>query len=111
MKFPCRYAICGFDQASVTTINSQYSRIKAYFPMIHTPIYTLIDYYKNTVANVIYTKALCSTPTEDVECTIKSVSLPEKYNNINLELLNLSRVVCDQVREEIESFNTTLSSW
>ncbi|XP_032668739.1 uncharacterized protein LOC116842949 isoform X2 [Odontomachus brunneus] len=105
-----RHAICGFDRASVTAINPQCSRIKAYFPMIHTPIYTLIDCYKNTVANIIYTKMQCSTPTED-EYAIKSIQSPEKYNNISLELLNLSRVICNQVREEIENFNATLSSW
>lgn len=110
MNFPHRHAICGFDRASVTAISPQCSRIKAYFPMIYTPIYTLIDCYKNTVANVIYTKMQCSTLMED-ECAIKSVPSPEKYNNISLELLNLSRVVCNQVREEIESFNATLNSW
>ncbi|EFN86957.1 hypothetical protein EAI_05187 [Harpegnathos saltator] len=105
-----RHAICGFDHTSVTPINPQInSKIKSYFPMIHTPIYTLIDCYKNIVANVNYNKLQYSTPTEDIEWAIKSPR--ENYNDVSLELLSFSRMVCGQVREEIESFNATFESW
>lgn len=111
MNFLCRHAICCFNKASVAAVNSQYSRVKSYFPMIHTPIYTLIDCYKNMVANVIYAKSQCSTPTEDAECAIKLTPLRERYNDVSLELLSSSRVICDQVREEIDNFNATFNSW
>ncbi|XP_014489311.1 PREDICTED: uncharacterized protein LOC106752256 isoform X2 [Dinoponera quadriceps] len=106
-----RHAIRGFNRASVMAINPQCSKIKSYFPMIHTPIYTLIDCYKDSAANAIYIKSQCSIPTEDIKCTMKSMPSREKYNDISLNLLCLSRIVYNQVRKEIGSFNATLDSW
>ncbi|XP_012220664.1 uncharacterized protein [Linepithema humile] len=108
-----RHAICGIDKASITlpsAINPQ-SRIKSYFPMIQIPIYCLIECYRNAIANIIYTKLHCSASTEDIECADKLVSSREKCNYNNLELLYLSKMACDQAREEIKGFNAILSAW
>ncbi|XP_011643249.1 uncharacterized protein LOC105431031 [Pogonomyrmex barbatus] len=105
-----RHAICGLDNASISTINPQCARIKSYFPMIQIPIYSLIECYRNVIANIIYTKH-SSVSTGEVECIDKLVSPREKSNYNSLELLNLAKVVCDQAHEEIRRFNTILTAW
>lgn len=107
----CRHAVCSLDKASIITINPQCSRIKPYFPIIQMPIYSLIECYRNVLANIVYTKLHCSMPTGEIECADKLVPPREKCNYNSLELLNLAKVVCDQAREEIKRFDMVLSAW
>ncbi|XP_036147674.1 uncharacterized protein LOC105834486 isoform X2 [Monomorium pharaonis] len=107
-----RHAICGLDKVSITTVNPQYSRIKPYFPIIQMPIYSLIECYKNAIANIIYTKLHRSMEDmNETKCIDKSVPPREKCNYNSLELLNLASIVCDQAREEIKRFNAVLNTW
>lgn len=105
-----RHAVCGLDKASITTVNPQCSRIKPYFPTIQIPLYSLIECYRNVTANIVYTKHT-STLTEDIECANKLMPPREKCDYNSLELLNLTKVVCDQAREEIKHFNAVLNAW
>ncbi|XP_077266327.1 uncharacterized protein LOC143899706 isoform X2 [Temnothorax americanus] len=106
-----RHAICGLDKVFVTSVNPQCSRIKPYFPIIQIPIYSLVECYKNAIANIAYAKLHCSSSTEEIECADKSMPSREKCNYNSLELLNLATVVCDQAREEIKRFDAVLSAW
>jgi len=110
-EFSRRHAVCGLDKVSITTVNAQCSRIKSYFPIIQIPIYSLIECYKNVIANIVYTKLHCSSSTEAVECADKLLPSREKCNYNSLELLNLASLVCDQARKEIKRFNAVLNSW
>ncbi|KYM93814.1 hypothetical protein ALC62_15515, partial [Cyphomyrmex costatus] len=105
-----RHAVCGLDKAFIMTVNPQYSRIKPYFPTIQIPIYSLLECYKNVTANTVYTKLHNSTSTE-IACTDKLMSPREKCYYNSLEMLNLTKVVCDQTQEEIKHFNAVLSAW
>ncbi|XP_026829108.1 uncharacterized protein LOC113562808 [Ooceraea biroi] len=84
-----RHAVCCLDKASVAAINPQCSRIKPHFPMVQTPLYSLIECYRNAVANIIYTKLHCSTSTEKVEHADELTPSREKCNYNSLELLFL----------------------
>ncbi|XP_039313851.1 uncharacterized protein LOC105205884 isoform X2 [Solenopsis invicta] len=106
-----RHAVCGLDKVSITTINSQYLKLKSYFPIIQIPIYSLIECYKNAITNLVYTKLHCSASTEDSEYVDKLMAPREKCNYNSLELLNLAKIVCDQAREEIKRFNAVLNTW
>lgn len=106
-----RHAICGINSASIATINPQCSRIKSYFPMIQMPVYSLIECFKNVMTNLTYTKQ-CSVVTEDIEHTDKLVVFSREKCDYNiLELLNLSKMACDQARQEIERYNAILHAW
>lgn len=80
--------------------------------MIQIPVYSLIECYKNAIANIVYTKLYCSSSTEEIECADELMpEESEKCNYNSLELLNLATVVCDQAREEIKGFDAVLNSW
>jgi len=109
--FSRRHAVCCLDKASVAAINPQCTRIKSHFPMMQMPIYTLMECYRNVIANIIYRKLHGSTSMESIEHVDKLASSRDKCNYNSLELLSLSKVVCDQAREEIGCFNVILNSW
>jgi len=75
------------------------------------PIYSLLECYRNAIANIIYTKLHNSTSTEEIEYADKLMSPREKCNYNSLELLDLAKVVCDQAREEIKRFDEILNAW
>jgi len=75
------------------------------------PIYSLLECYRNAIANIIYTKLHNSISTEEIECADKLMSPREKCNYNSLELLDFAKVVCDQAREEIEHFDEVLNAW
>ncbi|XP_070154106.1 uncharacterized protein [Polyergus mexicanus] len=106
-----RYETCNLNKASITTINPQSLRIKAYFPMIQMPIYCLIECYRNAIANIIYTKLHCSASIKDIDQGTDRLVSREKCDYNSLELLSFGKVVCDQAREEIEHFNAILRAW
>ncbi|XP_072757771.1 uncharacterized protein [Anoplolepis gracilipes] len=106
-----RHAICNLNQASIATISPQCWRTKPYFPMIQMPIYCLIECYRNAIANIIFTKLQSSASIKDFDkCTDKLVS-QEKCDYNSLALLSLSKIACDQAREEIEHFDTVFKAW
>lgn len=79
--------------------------------MLRLPMYSLLDCYRNAVSNTIYAKLQHSASTENVEHADRLAQSREKCNYNSLKLLSLSRIVCDQAREEISHFNTILSAW
>lgn len=81
--------------------------------MIQTPIHSLIECYKNMVANINYTKLEYPMPMKDIERidTSSLRSLQEKCKYDSLDLLKLSKVAYGQIREEIKQFDEILNSW
>ncbi|XP_076299373.1 uncharacterized protein LOC143218207 [Lasioglossum baleicum] len=97
-------------EASVVVANSQTSNIVYYFPMVHTPIYSLIECYKNFSLMFFHKRFHFSESEEDVYIP----QLPEKHaeNNCNIvELLSLSKTVTAKTKDEINEFNRILNDW
>lgn len=112
VKGDARHAICGIDSAAVATINPQCSMIKSHFPMIQMPIYCLVECFRNVIVNLMYTKQCSVVAEEDTEYADKLIVVPrDKCDYNSLELLNLSKMACDQARQEIERYNAILHSW
>lgn len=99
-----------FSEASISIVNSKDSNIASYFPMIQTPIYSLIDCYKNLVLTLVYKKFGCLEIEENSNLLQLAVQYEENNYNI-LELLNLSKVVNTKTKAEIDEFNEILNAW
>ncbi|CAL7951486.1 unnamed protein product [Xylocopa violacea] len=106
-----KYTKSCFSETFVPVTNFQTSNITSYFPLIQTPIYSLIDCYKNLISTSIY-KKLESLETEENSNLLQLPALTYEENNYNtLKLMNLSTVVNARTKTEIDEFNTIRDAW
>ncbi|XP_076653148.1 uncharacterized protein LOC143359233 isoform X2 [Halictus rubicundus] len=98
-------------EASVVVANSQTSNIVYYFPMVHTPIYSLLECYKNFSLMFFHKRFNFSETEENVDIPKLPVSKHE-VNNCNIvELLRLSKTATTKTQDEINEFNRILNDW
>ncbi|XP_031826333.2 uncharacterized protein LOC116424279 isoform X1 [Nomia melanderi] len=100
-----------FAEASVSVTNSHTSNIVCYFPMIQTPIYSLLECYKNLTLTFVYKRFNPSEVKESLDVLPVPV-LQHKGNNANvIEILNLSKTANTKTKSEIDKFNKLLHDW
>ncbi|XP_076754249.1 uncharacterized protein LOC143425391 [Xylocopa sonorina] len=106
-----KYTKSCFSETFVPVTNLKISNITSHFPLIQTPIYSLIDCYKNLISTSTY-KKLESLETEENSNLLQLPTLTYEENNYNtLELLNLSKNVNARTKTEIDEFNTIRDAW
>ncbi|XP_015436353.1 PREDICTED: uncharacterized protein LOC107191766 [Dufourea novaeangliae] len=100
-----------FSEASVSITNTQASNITCYFPMIQTPVYSLIECYKNLTLMFLYKTFDSLQVDENVDAL--QIPIPSyEENNYNIhKLLNLSRIASTNIEAEINNFNEILNDW
>ncbi|XP_076663226.1 uncharacterized protein LOC143366222 isoform X2 [Andrena cerasifolii] len=106
-----RHTKCCFSEASVSVTNSQVTNTTFYFPMIQTPIYSLIECYKNLVTMFVYKRFESLEMEETLHVFGAPILTYEGSNDNTLELLNASKAVNVKTRAEIDEFNEILNAW
>ncbi|XP_054002355.1 uncharacterized protein LOC128889065 [Hylaeus anthracinus] len=106
-----RYTKSCFNEASLLIRNSQISNIMCYFPMIQTPIYSLIECYKNLVLLFVYKKFESLKIDENSDVFQMPMLTNEETNTHIVKLLNLSKAVNTKTNIEIDNFNKILNAW
>ncbi|XP_017879897.1 uncharacterized protein LOC108624848 isoform X2 [Ceratina calcarata] len=107
-----------FSEASISVPASRVSHVTLYFPFIQTPIYSLIECYKNLILMFAYKRFESleiegdTNLVESSKVNFMSSSQMYEENNYNtLELLNSSKVVNTRAKAEINEFNELLNAW
>lgn len=106
-----RHTKCCFSEASISISPSQGAHITPYFPMIHIPIYYLIECYKHLTATFTYKKLEALQSEESLDLSEVPITTPDHKEYNTIELLNLSKIVCDRTKKEIAQFNDIFNAW
>ena len=106
-----RHTKCCFSEASVSVNNSQVTNTTFYFPMIQTPIYSLIECYKNLITTFVYKRFESLEMEETLNAFETPILTYEGSNDNTLELLNASKAVNVKTKAEIDEFNEILNAW
>ncbi|XP_076232699.1 uncharacterized protein LOC143178107 isoform X2 [Calliopsis andreniformis] len=105
-----RHTKCCFSEASVSVTNFQSTNIMSYYPMVQTPIYSLIECYKNLVLTFLYKRFESLDVEERNTFQMPMLTYKEDTSNI-IDLLNLSKAINLKTNTEIEEFNEILNAW
>ncbi|XP_078043239.1 uncharacterized protein LOC144473327 [Augochlora pura] len=98
-------------EASLLVPNNQATHIVHYFPMIHTPIYSLLECYKNFILILFHKRFNFCHIVENFDTLQTTVLKHEGYDCNILELLNLSKTINVKTKDKINEFNRILNDW
>lgn len=79
--------------------------------MIQTPIYSLIECYKNLITVFVYKRFESSEMKETLNVFEAPILTYGGSNDNTLELLNASKAVNVKTKAEIDEFNDILNAW
>ncbi|XP_076378036.1 uncharacterized protein LOC117229509 [Megalopta genalis] len=98
-------------EVSLLVPNNQATHIVHYFPMIHSPTYSLLEYYRNFTLMLFHKRFNSFEIEENLDTLQLSALKHEGYDCNILELLNLSKTINIKTKDEINEFNRILNDW